>query len=81
MLDGLAPPSGAIPPISLIPARRGKILRLLAKDIDRINAVLVLPRPIQVIQVDCGEDNAFYFDIDERIELCSEMFDALHALR
>ncbi|SDZ42516.1 Putative metallopeptidase [Jannaschia faecimaris] len=79
VLRRLTPSEGAAPVQSLRAAQRGKALRLLAKDIARINATLVLPRAIPVVQVDCGEDNAFYFDIDERIEFCSEMIDALRA--
>ncbi|MGB3408911.1 MAG: DUF4344 domain-containing metallopeptidase [Jannaschia sp.] len=65
------------PTNSLRPAIKGKALRLLAKDIARVNAVLLLPRSIPVDYEDCGEDNAFYYHWDERIVICSEMVDAL----
>lgn len=64
---------------ALVPGRRGKALRVLAGDIGKVNAVMALPRPVPVIQTACGEDNAFYYPIDERIEFCSEMVDALRA--
>lgn len=64
---------------SLRPARRGKMLRLLDQDIKRLNALIALPRTVPLRQVECGEDNAFYFQIDERIDFCAEMFDALRA--
>lgn len=75
----IAPVPGAAPARSLRATGRGKALRLLAKDLDRINATLVLPRAVPILQTDCGEDNAFYFDVDERIEICREMIEALRA--
>lgn len=79
VLTKLAPTPGAVPVASLRPSSRGKALRLLAMDIDLINATLTLPRSIPIEQVDCGEDNAFYFDIDERIEVCTEIVSGLRA--
>jgi hypothetical protein len=76
----LAPKQDAEPArMSLRPARRGKMLRLLGDDIERVNDFLTLPRTVPVRQVDCGEDNAFYYQIDERIDFCAEMIDALRA--
>ena len=82
ILDAAAPPPGSQSQ-SLRPAVKGKALRLLAKDIDRVNAHVRLPRPIPVEWEDCGEDNAYYYHWDERIVFCSEMVDALreNALR
>ena len=80
VLRDLAPKSETAEVSSgLRPARRGKMLRLLKRDIERVNGVLALPRSVPVRQVDCGEDNAFYFQVDERIEFCAEMIDALRA--
>lgn len=79
VLHDLTPRPGS--PRSLRPGRRGKALRLLSDDIARINSALTLPRPIPVIQVDCGEDNAFYLDVEERIEFCTEMVEALRMRR
>ncbi|PWJ22086.1 DUF4344 domain-containing metallopeptidase [Jannaschia seohaensis] len=56
---------------------RGKALRLLAGDIRLINQNLGLPRDVPVTQDWCGEDNAFYYQYDERIAICSEMVEAL----
>ncbi|WP_179378239.1 DUF4344 domain-containing metallopeptidase [Jannaschia marina] len=64
---------------AIVPAREGKALRVLAPDIARVNGVMALPRPVPVVQTTCGEDNAFYFEVDERIEFCREMVDALRA--
>ncbi len=57
--------------------RSSKALRLLAKDIDAVNQAIQLPRPVPVVAERCGEDNAYYYHIDERIAFCDEMTDAL----
>ncbi|MGB3553653.1 MAG: DUF4344 domain-containing metallopeptidase [Jannaschia sp.] len=77
ILDDLAPEPGAAPVRTLRPARFGKALRLLAKDIERINTMLVLPERVDVETEDCGEDNAYYFRDDRRIVFCIEMLGAL----
>lgn len=81
VLRDLAPEPGATPVRSLRGGGRGKTIRLLEDDIDAINAVLVLPRPVPVTQARCGDDNAYYYTVEERIEFCAEMFDALNARR
>lgn len=77
ILDGIGPDAPG--QTALVPARRGKVLRVLADDIEKVNALMALPRPVPVTQTSCGEDNAFYYEIEERIEFCSEMLDALRA--
>ncbi|MDB2407135.1 DUF4344 domain-containing metallopeptidase [Jannaschia sp.] len=57
--------------------RRGKALRLLARDIQWINRNLALARDVPISQEACDEDNAFYYRYDERIVICAEMIDAL----
>ncbi|WP_371156343.1 DUF4344 domain-containing metallopeptidase [Jannaschia sp. 2305UL9-9] len=74
LLNSIAP---VAPQSSLKPATVGKALRLLGRDIDRVNAHIFLPRPIPVSSESCGEENAFYFHWDERIVFCTEMVDAL----
>ncbi|UWQ18020.1 DUF4344 domain-containing metallopeptidase [Jannaschia sp. M317] len=73
VLARMAPGGGR----SLQPERIGKTLRLLAKDIDRLNGHLTLPRPVPVQVASCGEDNAYYYHGDERILFCTEMLKAL----
>ncbi len=79
VMERLRPKPGATPTESLRPGRHGKALRLLGQDIERVNEAIVLPRFVPVTNVACGEDNAYYFHIDERIEFCSEMVEALSA--
>lgn len=55
----------------------GKALRLLEKDIDRLNRAIALPRPTPLTVESCGEDNAFYYHYDDRMVICAEMVDAL----
>ncbi|GIT91289.1 hypothetical protein JANAI62_17450 [Jannaschia pagri] len=74
VLDRIAPSE---PTDSLRPARLGKALRLLGKDIARVNRTIALPRPIPVQTEACGEDNAFYYHFDERIVFCHEMVTTL----
>lgn len=74
ILDRIAPTG---PTRSLRPAATGKALRILGKDIDRLNRHITLPRAVPVEYEACGEDNAFYFHWDERIVFCSEMVEAL----
>lgn len=76
LLDSIAPTR---PTVSLKPARIGKAIRLLGRDIDRLNAHVTLPRPIPVSSEPCGEENAFYYHWDERIVFCTEMVEALLA--
>lgn len=61
--------------------RAGKALRLLRPDLDRLDAMLSLPRKIPLLSEHCGEDNAFYYHTDERIVFCEEMVDALRVRR
>ena len=62
-------------------ARLGKSLRLLEADLLRLNREVRLPRPIPVQVRDCGEENAYYYHIDERIVFCTEMLQGLRGIR
>ena len=60
---------------------RAKVLRLLAPDVEAVNRVIALPRPVPIGVEHCGEDNAFYYHDDERIAFCAELFPSLDAAR
>jgi hypothetical protein len=55
----------------------GKALRMLEGDMATVNAAISLPRPVSVEVEPCGEDNAFYYPLEERIVFCAELTDAL----
>jgi hypothetical protein len=57
----------------------GKTLRLLAKDVARIDRMIRLRRDLPVVEEGCGEDNAYYYRYDEKIAFCAEMLDALRS--
>ena len=56
----------------------GKALRVLARDIERINAVIDLPKPTPVTIERCGEENAFYYHDADAIVFCEEMTEGLY---
>lgn len=57
----------------------GKALVLLRDDIARLREEVALPRETPVTQEPCGEDNAFYYQNEDRIVICDEMVEALQA--
>jgi len=63
--------------VSLRVAATGKALRLLAPDIARLNKEIALPRPTPVTIENCGEDNAYYYQYDDRIVICAELVTGL----
>ena len=72
----------ALPPEpSFLPGRHGKSLRLLAPDLVSLNREVRLPRPVPVTVEECGEENAFYYHVDERIVLCADMLRGLRGIR
>lgn len=75
VLDRLRPGPGDEGTLSA--GRTGKALRLLSRDIDRLNDALALPRRTPMTVENCGQDNAYYYHYDDRIVFCSEMVDAL----
>ncbi len=73
ILDGLRPAPGREG--TLTAGTDGKALRLLGRDIERLNAALARRTPMTVES--CGQDNAYYYHYDDRIVFCSEMVDTL----
>lgn len=57
-----------------------KALLLLVEDIARLATVVALPKVTPVIVEVCGEDNAFYYQDEDRIALCAEMVETLRSL-
>lgn len=47
----------------------------LGKLIPQIDAKLLLPRPMPIMFVDCGQANAFYMPSEHNIRICHELFD------
>ncbi|CUH38853.1 hypothetical protein JSE7799_01571 [Jannaschia seosinensis] len=77
VLDTALPAEGA--EITLRPAATGKALRLLKADIAAVNARVALPHPTPLTVEDCGQDNAYYYNFDDRMVICSEMVGVLRA--
>ncbi len=75
VLDRLLPEAGREG--TLHPGLDGKALRILAPDIERLNAALALPNRTPMTVESCGQDNAYYYHYDDRIVFCSEMVEAL----
>lgn len=75
VLDRLRPAPGREG--TLTAGADGKALRLLERDIERLNAALALPQRTPMTVESCGQDNAYYYHYDDRIVFCSEMVEAL----
>lgn len=56
------------------------ITRYVAREVDRLNAVMNLPQDITVSVIPCGEVNAFYDPGPHEIIICTEMADELARL-
>jgi hypothetical protein len=56
------------------------LAKYVAAEVARLNEIMVLPKPVTVSVVSCGEVNAYYDPGPREITICTEMGDYLEKL-